>query len=211
MAEICTILSRFAVRFMMIYSVVLSGSSPTLSANTQNCSSQADCSRHESCCDAACVTGDDCLGHSCSDDSNCKPLESCCNGVCSEYCIPINVYVIIALILVSCILLCSTSLCFYFTCRRPAARPYHYSERVIVGPSVTAKTITARCATQSDTPYQAEAVPGYPPHYVEYMQYNVGAIKEREPPPPYNGAPPWRSGEMHMYAGSWQGLSTPYL
>ena len=43
------------------------------------------------------------------------------------------------------------------------------------------------CTTQNDTPFQAEKLPEYPPHYVEYMQYNAGVrLKEGEPPPGYD-------------------------
>ena len=190
MAATAVILNRF-IRFAMLCSVVSSGYFfvTSAAASSQNCSSQFDCSVHESCCNSVCVFGDTCLGYSCSDDSNCKLWESCCYEICSEHCIPhYNIFVdasIAASILGSCILLCLASLCFYFyryRCRRP------YQRRVVVGQplAVKAKTITTKCSTQNNTPVMAEALPEYPPHYVEYMQYNAAVrTKEGEPPPQY--------------------------
>lgn len=182
------------------------------SASGLNCSYQIDCSGQESCCDNVCVAGEDCLGVSCSNASNCKAWERCCDGICSEYCIssvPFNVDIIIASVLASCILLCATSLCCYFTCRPIGSKqpPANYG-RMIVGQGVTATTFTTRCATQGDASYLVEAVPGYPPNYVEYTQY------KQEEPSSYSNVKPWRAGGMYTPLEEhtdWHNLSTPYL
>lgn len=206
MAVIASVLSR-SVRNMTICAVIASGLSLVSSAvNRQNCSSRADCSRNESCCDSVCVASDDCLVHSCSDDSHCKPWENCCDEVCSMYCISFNVDIVIASVVGSCILLCFTSLCFYFTCCRPRRQPQH--DRVIIGETVAAKTFTTRCATQGDAPYRTEVVPGYTPHYIEYMQY-INNGQEHEPPPPYNSATNKRSGGVDVPQKAYTALQHP--
>ena len=172
------------------------------SANSLNCSSQFDCSGQESCCDHVCVAGDDCLGVSCSNATNCKAWESCCDGICSEYCInrvPFNVDIIIALVLASCIFLCASSLCCYFTCRPIGSKqpPSNYGRVIVGGQGVTFTTFTTRCATQGDTSYLVEAVPGYPPNYVEYTQC------KHEEDPCYSEVKPWRAGGLYTPFGEY--------
>ena len=179
---------------LMLFSVNFPSESFTTSSvstsSSRNCSSQFDCGVKESCCSHLCVVGDVCVEHSCSEDADCRLWESCCDRVCSEHCIPYHNddadTFIAAGILGTCVLLCIASMCFYFT-RYRRRRPYH--RPVVLGNlfAIKATTTKMNCTTQNDTPFQAEKLPEYPPHYVEYMQYNAGVrLKEGEPPPCYD-------------------------
>ncbi|XP_078370228.1 uncharacterized protein LOC144653965 [Oculina patagonica] len=213
---------RRFLRYFAVFAVVIS---PLVSSASgyKHCSFQYDCSNTDSCCRNRCVYGSDCLGHVCSDDNECRSWENCCDGICSDDdCLYSNVGAIVGIVIGCSILLCLLSLCCYYACYRPSRR---YRGRVIVGQRVTATTITTRCATQSNTPYQyqGQVPPSYqqgylyhpPPQYVQYSPYNAGSTKSSEPPPPYSGAPEGRSGGVYApqsnYGAAVQNPSAPLL
>ena len=184
-----TMHSSFVIRFVIASAFVLSASS-------LNCSLPFDCNEHESCCNEVCVVDGDCLGYSCLGNTHCKPWETCCQGTCSEYCTPFKIDLVVASILGFFILSCVATLCFRFICR---PRPYKpnsakYGKAILLQEVVTAKTFTTRCVTQGDTPYQTEAVPGYPPQYVEYTQYKYEESSNYLP----CAVKPWKSGVAYL-------------
>lgn len=207
-------LRYFEVFAVVFFSLVVSTSA--------YCSSQYDCSYDHSCCGHRCVYGTDCLGRSCSDGSECRSWENCCDGTCTDDdCFTSNVGAIVGIVIGASILICTLSLCFYYACYRPSRR---YRGRVIVQQGVTATTVTTRCTTQSNTPYQyqGQVPPSYqqgylyqpPPQYVQYPSYNAGPTKSSEPPPPYNGAPEGDSGGAYpsrRHYGAVQNPSAPPL
>lgn len=221
MAKADTVCRRF-LRYFAVFAAVVSSLDATTSGY-KYCSSQYDCSYGDSCCSNRCVYGSDCLGHWCTDDSECRSRENCCDGICSDddTCLTSNVGAIVGIVIGCSIFLCLLSLCFYYACYRPGRR---YRGRVIVGQGVTATTITTRCTTQSNTPYQyqGQVPPSYqqgylyhpPPQYVQYPPYNAGSSKSSEPPPPYSGAPEGRSGGAYAPQsnyGAVQNPSAPHL
>lgn len=183
--------SSFVIRFVIASAFVLSASS-------LNCSLQFDCNENESCCNEVCVVDGDCLGYSCLGNTHCKPWKTCCQGTCSEYCTPFKIDLAVASILGFFILSCVATLCFRFICRPRPHKPNSakYGKAILLQEVVTAKTFTTRCVTQGDTPYQTEAVPGYPPQYVEYTQYKYDESSNCNYLP--CAVKPWKSGVAYL-------------
>lgn len=179
-------------RHRIVHFVIVSAF--VLSASSLNCSSQFDCNEHESCCNEACVVDKDCLGYSCLSNTHCKSWETCCQGRCSEYCTPFKIDLAVASILGLFILSCVATLCFRFTCRPHTTNSTNYGKAILLQEGVTAETFTTRCVTQGDTPYQTEAVPGYPPQYVEYTQYKCDESSKYLP----CAVKPWKAGVTYL-------------
>ena len=203
------------LRYISVFAVVVSS---LVSCASGDCSSQIDCDSGQSCCSGQCVYGTDCLGRSCSDDSDCRFLEKCCDGTCSDNdtCFGYNVGAIVGIAIGSLIFICLLSLCFYYTCYCPRRR---YQGRVIAEQRVTTTTVTTRCATQSNAPYQyqGQVPPSYqqsypynpPPQYVQYPPYNAGSARSSEPPPPYSIAPEGRLGVVYAPQSNYGAVPTP--
>ena len=202
------------LRYLSVYPLVIFSLISCASGQLISCSSQIDCNYDHSCCNGRCVYDSNCMGYSCSDDSDCRSWETCCDGICYDDC-PADYVAIVGIVIGSLIFICLLSLCC-FVCYR---RRQRYGGGLIVGRRVTATTVTTRCVTQSNTPYQyqGQVPPPYqqsypynpPPQYVQYPPYNAGSATSSEPPPPYITAPEGRPGGVYTPQSNYGAVPNP--
>ena len=204
------------LRYLSVYLLVVF-SLLSCTSGYKDCSSQIDCNYGLSCCVGHCVYSTDCIGYSCSDDSDCQSWGTCCDGTCSDDCFTTDYGAIVGIVIGSFIFVCLLSLCCYYARYRLRQ---HYRGGVIVESRVTATTVTTRCATQSNIPYQnqGQIPPPYqrsyhpynpPPQYVQHPPYNAGSAKSSEPPPPYSIGPVGRPGGVYTPQSNYGAVQTP--